>query len=136
MAWPLYADPDDADDDVHAFALAAVVLEAPHAVRLLVPERLGGRVHTAPAHVRLPIGGCRGWRVGARADDGFVGFGVASALGLVERRCRHQMLHNGAVDDVFEGRRLRALWCRLRNDSAEDRVLSRVCVSFELVSCL
>lgn len=85
----LYADPDDAQDDVHALALAAVVLEAPHAVRLLVPEGLRGRVHAAAADVGLPIRGRRARRVAARADVWRVGLGVAAALGLVERRRRH-----------------------------------------------
>lgn len=85
----LYADPDDADDDVHALTLATVVLETPHAVCLLVPEGLGRRVHATSTHVRLSIGGRRGGNVATRADMGLVGLGIATALGLVEGRGGH-----------------------------------------------
>ncbi len=78
----LYADPNDADDDVHALALAAVIFEAPHTVCLLVPECLGGGVHASSADMWLSVrsGGiitvtcCN-----ARA----VGLCFASAFGLV-----------------------------------------------------
>lgn len=119
----LYTDPYDADDDVHALALAAVVFEAPHAVRLLVPEGLGGRMHATSADVGLPIRGSRRGGVGARADVGFVALGVAAALGLIQSRGRHQVLHDGAIDDVFESWRLRAGGCGLRDDGSEDGVL-------------
>lgn len=118
----LYTDPYDADDDVHALALAAVVFEAPHAVRLLVPEGLGGGMHATSADVGLPVRGGRGGGVGARADVGFVALGVAATLGLVEGRGRHQVLHDSAVDDVLERWRLRARGRGLRDNGSEDGV--------------
>lgn len=94
----LDSDPDDAHDDVHALALAAVVLEAPHAVCLLVPEGLGGRVHAPAADVRLAVGAC-GSGVIAGGDVGIVGLDVGAALGLVQGRRGNQVLDNGRVDD-------------------------------------
>lgn len=121
----LYADPDDADDDVHALTLTAVVLETPHAVCLLVPKGLGRRVHATSTHVRFSIGSRRGGRVAARADMGFVGLRIAAALGLVEGRGRYQVLHDGTVDDELEGGRLRARGRGLRDDGSENGVLTR-----------
>ncbi len=81
-------------------------------------------MHTASTYVRLSVRGRRGGGFAARADTGFIGPGIASTLGLVERRGGHQVLHNGTVDDVLEGGRLRARGRRLGDDSTEDRVLS------------
>lgn len=119
----LYADPDDADDDVHALALAAVVFEAPHTVRLLVPEGLGGRVHAAPADVRLPVGSGRVAAV-AGADARALLLDFASSPGFVEGRGRDEVLHNGAIDHVLMTGSLSAGGSRLGYDSSEDRVLA------------
>lgn len=115
----LYSDPDDSNDYVHALGLAAVILEAPEAVILLVPEGLGGRVHAAAAYVGLPVSG---GGVGAGGDVRFVGLGLAAALGLVETGGGHQVLHNGAVDHVLV-RRSRARGGRLCDDALQDVVL-------------
>lgn len=78
----LYADPDDADDDVHALALSAVVLKAPHAVRLLVPECLCCRVHASSTDVWFAVRSSRATAI-ACADEWAVGFGFASAFWFV-----------------------------------------------------
>lgn len=120
--WALDSDPDDAHDDVHALALTAIVLEAPHAIRLLVPESLGSRVHAPAADVRLAVG-AHGSIVVAGANMGVIGLAVATALGLVQGRGGDQVLDNGRVDDelvrgplaaVAAGRR------RLGDESLED----------------
>lgn len=51
-AWErlLNANPHDAHHNVHPLALAALVLETPHAVALVVPVRAARAVHAATAH--------------------------------------------------------------------------------------
>lgn len=66
--------PHDANNDIHALLVAALVLEAPHAVLLVVPVRADGRVHAAAA-------------------DGH---------GLAAPRHGRQVLDDGAVDGVLE----------------------------------
>ena len=78
----LHRDPDDADHNVHTLALAAIVLEAPHAVRLLVPEGLGSRVHPTASNVRLAVGG-RSTTAIAGTDARLFSLVVAAALGPV-----------------------------------------------------
>jgi len=73
----LYSNPDDSNDNVHALGLAAIVLEAPEPIVLLVPECLCGRVHAAAAYVGLSVRGCG---VGAGGDVWLVGLGLAAAL--------------------------------------------------------
>lgn len=51
----LYRDPDHTDYHVQTFVLAALVLEAPHAVGLLVPVCACRAVHAPPAHMGLSI---------------------------------------------------------------------------------
>lgn len=75
----------------------------------------------------LPV---RGRRVAAvaGADARAFGLDLAAAFGLVKRRGRHQVLHDGAVDHVFVGWGLGAGGGRFGYDSSEDRVLAGVCV--------
>ena len=48
-------DPHHHDDNIHALAIAALVLVAPHAIRFIVPESTRGAVHAAATHVWLPV---------------------------------------------------------------------------------
>lgn len=116
----LHSNPYDAYDNVHALALAAVVLEAPHAVRLLVPERLCCRVHAPASNVRLAVG--RERPAVARCDVWLLRFALDTALGLAQQRRRNEVLHNGAVDDKLVRRSLGARGGRFRDDGFEDRV--------------
>lgn len=52
--------PYDADDDIEALGLVLVVLEAPHAVLLVVPVGARGRMHAAASH-RGGFGGRGRW---------------------------------------------------------------------------
>jgi hypothetical protein len=68
--------PHDADDDVHALGLTALILVVPDAVLLSVPVCASGRVHSAAAdgsggRSRSGIGASRAW-VGQVLDDGGV----------------------------------------------------------------
>ena len=69
--------PHDADDNVHALGLTALVLVVPDAVLLGVPVCASGRVHSAAADGSGGSGGCSGvgssrtW-VGQVLDDGGV----------------------------------------------------------------
>ncbi len=116
----LNRNPDEHNHNVHALALAAVVFERPHAVLLLVPVRARRAVHPAPAHVRLAV---RGRRLGARRDVRLLALAVGPRTRLVERRRRHQVLHNGAVAGKLERRRAGALRGRFRDDGLEHRAL-------------
>ena len=114
-------DPHDHDDDVHAFAAAALVLVTPHAVRLVVPEGALGAVHAAAAHVRLPVRRRR-----LRRADGPLVRRAARAVRLVQLRRRDQVLHDGAVD----GELVRGVGCarrrRLGDEGLQDGVLAVV----------
>lgn len=70
--------PHDADDNVHALCLTALVLVVPDAVLLGVPVCAGGRVHATAADGGSGVGGgcsgvgaSRAW-VGQVLDDGRV----------------------------------------------------------------
>lgn len=118
----LNSHPDEHDDNVHALALAAVVLERPHAVLLLVPVRTSGAVHAAAADMRLAV---RGRGLGARRDVRLLLLGVSAGSRLVERRRGHQVLDDGAVACELERGRRRAAGSRLGDDGLEHRALSR-----------
>jgi hypothetical protein len=47
------ANPHHAHHNIHPLALATLVLEAPHAVALIVPVRAARAVHAAAAHALL-----------------------------------------------------------------------------------
>jgi hypothetical protein len=90
--------PHDANNDIHALLVAALVLETPHAVLLVVPVRADGRVHAA----------------------------AADRHGLAAPRHRRQMLDDGAVDGVLEaGLRGRAA-AGFADERFQDRVLEPV----------
>lgn len=101
------SNPNHHDDNVHALVLATVELVAPHAVRLLVPERARSAVHASAADVWLSVSG------GRRCGGGCLAFGLGlivtagagrGALGLVELGGGDEVLYDGAVDGEFEGR--------------------------------
>lgn len=108
--------PDDTDDNIHPLALSSVVLEAPHAISLLVPESLGGRVHAPASHVRLAVSSCGGSVAGA--DAWFFRLCVGATFGLVESCRGNEVLDDGRVDDEFMGRSLRGVGgCGFGNQS-------------------
>lgn len=99
-AHPLNPNPDNADNNIQALALPAIILVAPHAVPLLVPVRPGGGVHAPPPDVGLPVGG--DGALAAVLALGLRGRGVG-ALGLVELRGGDQVLDYGRVDGELVG---------------------------------
>ena len=111
-------DPHDHDDDVHALAVAAFVLVAPHAVRLVVPEGALGAVHAAAAHMRLAVRRRR-----LRGADGRVVGRAARAARLVQLRRRDQVLHDSAVDGELVRGVGRARRRGLRDQRLQDSVL-------------
>ncbi len=104
--YPLNSNPDEHEDDVETLCLA-IPLEAPHAVRLLVPVSAGCAVHAAPASLPLlgPILLC--WR-GCR---------------LVQLGCGHYVLDDGAVDGELVGWRRGTLGSGLRHHRLEHFIL-------------
>lgn len=123
-------DPDEHNDNVKALALATVVLVRPHAILLLVPISTGRRVHATAADVGLAVSGSGG--LGRRRDVRLLGTRL-TALGLVKRRSRDQVLHDGAVARELEAGGRRALGSRLGNYGLENRRL-RLTVSLWAVS--
>lgn len=99
-AHPLNPNPDNADNNIQALALPAIILVAPHAVPLLIPVRPGGGVHAPPPDVGLPVG--RDGALGAILALGLRGRCVG-ALGLVELRGGNQVLDYGRVDGELVG---------------------------------
>lgn len=94
----LYRNPDDGNHHVHTLGLTTVVLETPQTVGFLIPERLGCRVHAAPPDMGLAVRGGSN-AVAAGADVRLVGFGLASSLGLVQRRRGDQVLDDSAINN-------------------------------------
>jgi len=64
----LHANPDNGDYYVEAFALAALVLVAPHAVLFVVPVGASSRVHASSASKAL-VGTCIFRRRGGACAD-------------------------------------------------------------------
>lgn len=94
-------DPDQHDHHIQSLGFAAIVLVAPHAIRLLVPVRTRRAVHTPAADVGLAIGGGRCAGCGSLALLGLLGGGACrggGALGLVELRGGDEVLDDRAVD--------------------------------------
>lgn len=124
----LQRDPYQHDHHVEPLRLTAIVLVAPHAIRLLVPVRTRCAVHTSAADVGLAVGGGRCAGRGSLVL-GLLGRGACrggGALGLVELRGRDEVLHDRAVDGVlvFGGRGV--VGRRLGDDGAENVVLADV----------
>lgn len=94
----LDADPYEHNDDIHALALTAIILERPHSVLLLVPKGPGGAVHAASANMGLAV---RGSRLGARGNVRLLALRLGTAAGLVEGRRGYKVLDNGAVAGEF-----------------------------------
>jgi hypothetical protein len=114
--------PDDADDNIHAFAFPSIVFEAPHAVGLLIPEGLCCRMHATTTHVRLAVG-ARSRTIVTSTDMRLLLFVIGTALGLVEGCCRHQVLDDGRVDNELVGRALGVVRGRRLGDQRfKDRV--------------
>lgn len=110
------ADPEHHDDNIHALRLAAIELEGPHAVVLLIPVRASSAVHATATDVRLAIS--------ADCGRGCVLAGrCARALRLVQLRCGDEVLDDGAVDCELVLRSGVGLGGRLSNQSLQDRVL-------------
>jgi hypothetical protein len=112
-------DPDQHDDNVQALGLAAVILESPHAILLLVPVGTGGAVHAASADVGLAVGG-RGFGAGRHVR--LLALDLGAAAGLVQGRGGHQVLDDGAVAGELVRRGGGALGSRLGDDGLEHRV--------------
>ncbi|KAI6749162.1 hypothetical protein HG531_008109 [Fusarium graminearum] len=91
--------PDEHDNNVQALALAAVVLEGPHAVLLLVPVGTGSAVHSSSADVRLAVGS---GSFGAGGDVRLLSLCLGAATGLVQSGCWDEVLHDGAVAGKLE----------------------------------
>jgi hypothetical protein len=118
-------DPQNHDNNIKALALATVVLVRPHAVRLLVPVRGLGAVHTATAAVRLAVG-ARGGGLGARGG-GRRAVRASSGVGpprLVKLGRRDEVLHDRAVDGELVGRGTAGGGRRLVDQGLEDGVLA------------
>ena len=121
------------DHHVQAFVLPSLILEAPHPVRLLVPICARRAVHPPPPNMRLSIGSRRFVFRIARGDRclAFCHGWQRALLGRsrpVQRRRRHEVLDDGAVDRVLIG------WGSaggrgLGDQGFEDRVLGDVRVS-------
>lgn len=87
----LDGNPHDADNNIHALGLTALVLEAPHAVLVGVPVGARGRVHATSADLcRLGRGGrvgAGGPGVGEVLDDGAVDGEFVGGLGVCACVC-------------------------------------------------
>lgn len=71
---PSHSDPHHTDHDIHPLALTTLILVAPHAVLLVVPECSACRVHPSPSHLLVPaqaIAAYPSW-VAKVLDDGGV----------------------------------------------------------------
>lgn len=117
----LEGNPDEHDDHIKPLGLA-IILETPHAVRLLVPVARCRAVHAAAARLSLLAGGGSSLRRGRLA----LGTGAGRrtcAGGLVELRGGHDVLHDGAVDGELVGRGGGTLGGRFRHYRLEHFLL-------------
>lgn len=79
-------------------------------------------MHASPSDVGFAVRS-GSTAIAAGADVRFVGFGLGSSLGPVQRRRGDEVLDDGAVHDELVRRALRSSRGRLGNDILEDRVL-------------
>ncbi len=117
QAHPLYSNPYYTDDDIQPLIFTSLVLEAPHAIRLLIPIGPSCTMQASPPDMRLAIGTCS-FRLHIARGRCFTCFCGSACIWsrcsrFVERRGGNEVLNDGAVHCEFVTR-LSSIWCRFR----------------------